>query len=179
MQSTLMLIKPDGIEKNLEGPIKRMIEDAGLVVTHEKEIHPTRSHFEAHYAFDDEWKRNVGEGNLSLCEKMNIDPNEAFGTNDPIEIGDVIRDRLIEYMLSRPIKAFVIQGEDAIQRVRNLSGSTVPARAEPDTIRGRFGSDANEQPILEKRSIQNIVHTSGNFEEADFELKHWFSGKAN
>ena len=66
------------------------------------------------------------------------------------------------------VLALVYEGEDAIGRVRKVAGATNPEEAAPGTIRGSFGR------ISSKGQMENVLHASGNAEEAEFEVKLWF-----
>lgn len=71
---------------------------------------------------------------------------------------------LIESILSSPIVAMVISGENAIEKIRTINGATDPKNAEPDTIRGRFGQELPD----------NTVHASDSAASADREIVIWF-----
>jgi nucleoside-diphosphate kinase len=71
----------------------------------------------------------------------------------------------------------VLSGEGAIQAVRDLIGHTIPAKAAKGTIRGDFGSgDSAIAANRESRAVRNIVHASGDPEEARREIELWFPG---
>lgn len=74
-------------------------------------------------------------------------------------------ERLTEFMSSGPVVVMVIEGQDAILKVREIMGATNPRDATPGTIRGDFGSDVE----------QNIVHGSDSPESASFEIPYFFS----
>ncbi|HBL16597.1 MAG: nucleoside-diphosphate kinase [Elusimicrobia bacterium GWA2_69_24] len=67
------------------------------------------------------------------------------------------------------ILALVYEGEGAIARVRQAAGATNPEEAAPGTIRGSFGR------VTTKGQFENVVHASGNAEDAEFEVKLWFT----
>jgi len=81
----------------------------------------------------------------------------------------------IELITRGPVLAMVWEGPDAIEIVRKISGSTSPKKALPGTIRGDFSWDNYEVANDELRSVYNILHASGNEEEAEFEINLWFS----
>jgi len=54
-------------------------------------------------------------------------------------------------------------------------GHTEPLASAPGTIRGDWGIDSYEEADTHDRSIRNIIHASGNEEEAESEIKIWFS----
>ena len=64
--------------------------------------------------------------------------------------------------------ALVYWGEDAIQKVRNISGSTNPEEADAVSIRGAYGR------ITTKGVYENVIHASTNEQEAEREIKLWF-----
>lgn len=83
-------------------------------------------------------------------------------------------DELIQYLQGnlharRKVLAIVYGGENAIQKVRELAGATNPEEAEPTSIRGAYGR------ITSKGVYENVVHASSNEQEAEREIKLWFS----
>lgn len=81
---------------------------------------------------------------------------------------------LVEYMQERPVIAAVLQGENVVERVRELLGDTDPAEAESGTIRGDLGTDSFEEADEEGRAVRNLVHASATVEEAEREIRLWF-----
>jgi nucleoside-diphosphate kinase len=77
---------------------------------------------------------------------------------------------LVEFMLSGPVAAMVIEGQRCIEGFRSLAGATDPTVAAPGTIRGDLGRDWG----LDVQ--QNIVHGSDSPESAEREISIWFSG---
>ncbi|TSC63157.1 MAG: nucleoside-diphosphate kinase [Parcubacteria group bacterium Gr01-1014_106] len=74
-----------------------------------------------------------------------------------------------------PVVALVLQGTNAIRNVRQLVGSTDPLVADIGTIRGDLTIDTIQLADLEGRSVRNLVHASGDPEEAEREIPIWFS----
>lgn len=74
-------------------------------------------------------------------------------------------DDLISYITRSPLCALVIQGDNAISKVREINGNTDPSKAAPNTIRGTFGVSKTE----------NSVHASDSLENASKEITIWFS----
>ncbi len=81
---------------------------------------------------------------------------------------------LERFMSSGEVVAFVLEGKDAVNLARKITGATDPAKAEKGTVRGDLGIDSGEKADKEKRAIENLVHASGNHEEAEKEIKLWF-----
>ncbi|MBI4351617.1 MAG: nucleoside-diphosphate kinase [Elusimicrobia bacterium] len=67
----------------------------------------------------------------------------------------------------RRVLALVYQGENAVKGIRAVVGATNPEQAAPGTIRGSFGR-------ISQGNFENVVHASGNVEEAEREVKIWF-----
>jgi nucleoside-diphosphate kinase len=81
----------------------------------------------------------------------------------------------IAYLSSGPIVAMIVEGMHAISTVRKIVGNTLPIQAVPGTIRGDYSVDSNTASNLDKRSVKNIVHASGDEKESSHEIEHWFS----
>jgi nucleoside-diphosphate kinase len=96
------------------------------------------------------------------------------GIKDPKAHGMKVLERLRMYFTRDPIIAIRFGGEDAIQAVRKVTGYTDPATAEKGTIRGDFGTDSIAKSTAEGRACENLIHASGNSEEAKCELALWF-----
>ena len=75
---------------------------------------------------------------------------------------------LVEFMLSGPVAAMVLEGERCIEGFRSLAGATDPTVSAPGTIRGDLGRDWGE------KVQQNIVHGSDSPESAAREITIWF-----
>ena len=134
-ERTLVLIKPDGVERRLTGAILARIEAKGYTVAELKKTAATRSILEEHYAEHQ---------------------------------GKPFYEPLVEFMLSGPIVAVVVEGQRVIEGFRSLAGSTDPTTAAPGTIRGDFGRDWGSAVQ------QNLVHGSDSPESAAREIGIWF-----
>jgi nucleoside-diphosphate kinase len=173
-EETLVVIKPDGVARGLTGRIIDQFLDAGLELTRLELKNASADLIERHYPDDEAWLASVGGKTLADYERLGLDPAEYFGAVDPVVIGRVIKGWLIDYLTQGPVVAMVLRGNEAVNRVRMLCGNTVPAQADPATIRGRFSSDSAAAANAEKRPIHNLVHASGNVDEASHEIALWF-----
>lgn len=82
---------------------------------------------------------------------------------------------VVEYMTSgEAIPAIVSGGKDVVSELRKLVGHTVPSEAEPNTIRAMLSDDTRDRAEAEGRAIHNIIHASGNDDEAKAEIALWF-----
>ncbi|MBS3066031.1 nucleoside-diphosphate kinase [Candidatus Pacearchaeota archaeon] len=176
-ERTLMLIKPDGVKRGLIGEVIMRFELRGLKIVALQMIQPTKKQMDVHYPKDKEWITNLGENTAKSYKEFNIPSTlkEDYGTEDLYEIGKMVREWLLDFMTSGPIVKIVVEGLHAIKMVRKIIGSTVPAFAEPGTIRGDFSIDSPDLANMKKRAVKNLIHASGNAEEAEHEIQHWFS----
>ena len=82
-------------------------------------------------------------------------------------------DDLLKYLMGeyhkKKVMALVYWGEGAIAKVRQICGATNPEEADPVSIRGAYGR------ITTKGVYENVIHASTNPEEAEREIKLWFS----
>lgn len=86
-----------------------------------------------------------------------------------------IQDHLVNYMTKGPVVAMVWEGAHSVQLVRKLVGGTEPLNSDVGTIRGDFVLDSYAMSDGDGRAVRNIIHASGNVEEANDEVNHWFS----
>lgn len=131
-ERTFSIIKPDATERNLQGAILKMIQDAGLKVVAMKMIHLSKKQAEGFYAVHSD--------------------KPFFGS-------------LTDFMCSGPVVVSVLEGEDAINKYREIMGATNPANADEGTIRKTFALD------IEK----NSVHGSDAPETAATEIAYFFN----
>ncbi len=135
MERSLVLVKPDGVERGLTGEVIRRIEAKGYRLASLELRETTRDLLDAHYAE---------------------------------HRGKPFFEPLVEFMLSGPVAAMVIEGQRCIEGFRALAGATDPTVAAPGTIRGDLGRDWGHSVQ------QNIVHGSDSPESAEREIAIWF-----
>lgn len=179
VETTLVLIKPDGVMRKLVGEIISRFERANLDIIGLGIVKANYSLIDKHYPKDKKWIENLGANLLKTAEELNlkIDLQKDYGVKDTYSLGLQIRKWLIDFMISGPIVKIALKGPQAVSVVRKLVGKTVPYMAEPGTIRGDFSIDSPLLANLEKRPIKNLIHASGNIDEAKKELKLWFKDK--
>ncbi len=169
-ERTLVIVKPDGIQRALIGEIIKRYERTGLKLVGLKMLIPTESMIEEHYLLDPAWKKSVGEKAIASYVKKGEKPPSS----DPIEVANTIVVSLKKYMSSGPVIAMVWEGGHAVELVRKLSGSTEPRSADVGTIRGDFVLDSYQMADTDTRAIRNLIHASGSVPEAEKEIPHWF-----
>lgn len=132
MERTLVMIKPDGVKRNIIGKIINIFEENNLRVIAIKKI------------------------KLSKTEAKNfyiVHKDRPF------------YESLTDYISSGPVVVMVLEGKDAIKRVREIMGATDPQQAEEGTIRKLFGINKE----------MNTVHGSDSIESAKKEISFFFS----
>ena len=139
-QQTLILIKPDGLNKSLTGNVLTRLSETKLDIVGAKIVQVSKKLAEEHY--------------MMLKDKPFFD-------------------ELIKYLMGeyhkKKVMALVYWGEAAIGKVRQICGATNPEEADPVSIRGAYGR------ITTKGVYENVIHASTNEEEAEREIKLWFS----
>ncbi len=164
LQKTLVLLKPDAVARNLVGEIIKRYEDAGLKVVELKMMVAPLEIIDKHYPQDEAYLRLIGEKSVKAGENV----------ADPVEMGRNVVSWLRKFITSGPIVAMVLEGEDAVLKVRKITGFTDPASAQKGSIRGDLGTDSILKANAEKRPVWNLIHASGNLEEAEHEVNLWF-----
>lgn len=173
-QQTLVLAKPDAVARGLVGEIISRLERVGLKLIKAKLVVPSREFAQKHYPVTDEWLNKVGNNTLTDCQKYCFDPVEMMGSDEPLKLGQLIHQWNVEFFTDNPVVAMVWEGVHSVEVARKLAGATVPIMAVPGTIRGDF---VNSSALSENgfgRTIQNLVHTSGDVDEAKREIRLWF-----
>jgi len=145
MERSLVLLKPDAVDRGLIGEIIHRFERVGLKMAGLKMIHAQKEHAEKHYTED-------------LAQRR----------------GQHVRDMMIDMISSGPIVALVIEGVEAVEVVRKLVGTTEPKSAAPGTIRGDYSHVSFKHADEKKIGIYNLIHASGSVEEAKIEIEVWF-----
>ncbi len=90
-------------------------------------------------------------------------------------VGKDFYEGLEKFITSGPVVAMVIEGVHAVEVVRKIVGSTEPKSAPVGTIRGDFAHTSLDYADSQGKSAENLIHASGNLEEANQEVALWFS----
>lgn len=145
VERSLVLLKPDAVNRGLMGEILHRFERTGLKIAGLKLVVSDEDTALKHYTQD-------------LADRR----------------GQKVRDMMVEMITSGPILAMAIEGVEAVEVVRKMVGETEPKSAAPGTIRGDYAhlsfkyADANEIAVF------NLIHASANVEEATQEINVWF-----
>jgi nucleoside-diphosphate kinase len=148
MEKTLIVFKPDSVQRGIVGEVLTRFEKAGFKIVGCKMLSPDYDHFHQHY--------------------------EGIGTLKTRK-GEKIFDYQLKTMLEGPVIAMVLEGVEAVETVRKMVGSTEPKSAVPGTIRGDYAHVSYGAADASGRSVSNIIHASADLNEAEQEIAHWFS----
>jgi nucleoside-diphosphate kinase len=162
-QETLVILKPDALERNLAGAIIDRYERAGLKIL-DLRFYPKVNEAILRRHYPDSMAEGLGK--KAQLASLSITDAKAHGIK--------VLERVRKYFTRNPVLAIRFGGEDAIPLVRKVTGYTDPATAEKGTIRGDLGKDSIARSTAEARAVENLIHASGNPEEAKIELALWF-----
>ena len=147
IERSLIIFKPDTIQRGIVGEIITRFERAGLKIVAMKMLSPNEEHFHEHY-----------EGISSMISRWGKD---IFYIN-------------LSMMMESPVIACVLEGVEAVSYVRKLVGTTNPKESPPGTIRGDYTHVTQDYSRSRGSTLPNILHASGNIEEAEKEVALWF-----
>jgi len=148
VERTLVLLKPDAVQRAIMGRIISRFEDAGMKVVGMKMVWVNKEFALKHYTED-------------LAKRA--------GAN--------VREMIADFLITGPIIAMVLEGVNAIENIRKMVGSTEPKSAAPGTIRGDFSHVSYAYADSKKVPVKNLVHASSSKADAEAEIKLWFSPK--
>ncbi|MFA6602840.1 MAG: nucleoside-diphosphate kinase [Candidatus Shapirobacteria bacterium] len=170
-EQTLVIIKPDGVQRGLIGEVIKRYEQCGLKLVAIKMVIPNKDMALTHYSIDPEWALKTGTKSIEAWKAKGLTPP----TEDPIELAEAVRKQLVQFLSSGPVVPMVWQGMNAIGVVRKVNGGTEPLTSVPGTIRGDYTIDSYRAADTDRRAVRNIVHASGTLEEAQKEIPIWFT----
>ncbi|HHE45909.1 MAG TPA: nucleoside-diphosphate kinase [Candidatus Moranbacteria bacterium] len=171
-ERTLVIIKPDGVQRSLIGEIVKRYERVGLKMIALKMLIPTEKMAIKHYyeVGGDAWLEEVGRKAAASYEKKGLkSPFATFKEN-----GIAIMKANAKYLSSGPVIAIVWQGNQAVALVRKITGGTEPLSSDVGTIRGDYTLDTYQMADSDQRSVRNLIHASGAIEDAEKEIPIWF-----
>ena len=145
MERTLVLLKPDAVERGLAGEIIQRFERVGLKIAGLKMVQSSEERARKHYTED-------------LAQRR----------------GEHVRDMMVQMLLSGPVIAICLEGVEAVELVRKMVGATEPKSAAPGTIRGDYSHVSFKHADEKKVGINNLIHASSSVPEAEQEIAVWF-----
>ena len=168
-ERTFVVIKPDGVQRSLIGEIIKRFERTGLKIAGLKMAVPTEQQCWTHYKKDDAWFEAKGGIIVKEFEAQGL-PVEKTA----LEYGKDIVRQLVSFMTSGPVVAMVVQGNQAVNVVMKIVGTTEPMSSDIGTIRGDLTMDSYPLSSIDRRAVRNLIHCSDKPEEAEREIKIWF-----
>lgn len=171
-ERTLVLIKPDAIQRSLIGEIVSRFERVGLKIVALKIFVPTEEEIRQQYAPSKEAIIEQGKRSIAAQAKLGRKIKKP-----PYEHGMEIFNRIKRFMLSGPSVAMILEGNQAVEIVKKLAGATEPLSSNVGTIRGDYTLDSYEMADADDRSVRNLIHRSASKEEAKGEIKIWFKSE--
>lgn len=168
MERTLVILKPDAIQRAISGEIITRFERAGLKIIAMKMMIPEMELLKEHYP--DSLIPIVGNKTKEDWDSYGVKYSETIE-----EIGEMIVDATRKFMQSSPVIAMVLEGGHSVEIVRKMVGKTGPKDSPPGTIRGDYAHLSLGRASLQKKGAANLIHASGTVEEAKKEISMWFN----
>lgn len=147
MNKSYVMLKPDCIERGLTDTLIQEIKDNGFQIEKQKEVLVEEDRILKHYA--------------EVIERLN---------------SDSFKQSIIDAFVGKKVIALVITNDtgDCITKFREFIGPTDPAKADKNTIRGKYGIDSMEKSKADGRMLNNLIHASDSEENATKEISLWF-----
>jgi nucleoside-diphosphate kinase len=169
-ERSLVILKPDSIQRGLIGDIISRFEKKGLKITAMKMVWPTIEQARQHYDQPESAMIALGEKSIAAYKEKGIEE-----TRTPIEIAKHVQKKLLTYLSAGPVIVMVIEGAHAIAHVRKIRGGTNPLTADVGSITADLTIDSYFIADDSERAVRNLVHASGTVDEAENEIKIWFT----
>jgi len=148
MERTLVIFKPDAVQRGIVGEVLSRFEKVGLKIVAMKMVNPNEEHYYHHYETIGKMVSRRGEDQFR------------------VQLGA---------MQEGPVIATILQGVEAAALVRKMVGATNAKEAAPGTIRGDYAHASFDHVNAHNVALPTIVHASGDADEAIQEIDHWFS----
>jgi nucleoside-diphosphate kinase len=170
-EQSLVLVKPDGVQKQLVGEIIKRIEQEDLKICAMKMVWPDEKLAKKHYPLDETWAKEAFEKTIKNAKAENREVN----FEDHMDFAETLQSWLVDSITESPVVAMAIKGNQAIKKIREIVGPTEPAQAPTGTIRGDFAPEESYKTANDTgRALRNLVHASDSVENAKKELDLWF-----
>jgi len=168
-ERTLVILKPDAVQRGLIGELIKRIENTGLKLVALKMVMATEDQLWRHYNKDEEWFTKKGQRTLEERKAAGL-PIEK----EAVEYGKDIVRALVKFVSCGPVVPMVWEGNQAVGIVKKLVGSTEPLTSDGGTIRGDYTLDSYELSSIDNRAVRNLVHCSDPVADAVREIPIWF-----
>jgi len=169
-ERTLILIKPDVIQRQIVGEILSRFERKGFKIVGMKMVNATKEQIQDHYTDEESYLIETGE----KAKKGAIARGEDVSNWNSLERGKIIRKNNVVYLTCGPIIAMVLEGHGVVAGVRKILGSASPADGDVGTIRDDYSFDTYVLADYISRATRTMLHASDSPENAEREIKIWF-----
>lgn len=169
IERTFIAIKHDGVQRGLVGEIIKRFEQRGLKLVAIKMVLPTTAMADKHYVLTPAFIQKLGENTRKAAAEKGLKLKE---TNE--EIATKVKNWNMTYLTEGPVVAMIWEGFHAIEIGRKIVGPAESRSAPIGTIRGDYSVESYDLADKLQRPLRNLVHASGNKEEAENEVKLWF-----
>jgi len=169
-EHTLVILKPDCVQRGIVGEIITRFEKKGLKIVAMKMVWPDKTLAQRHYDQPESAAILLGERTIASYKEKGIELKKT-----PLEIAQDVQKRLVRYMQTGPVVAMILEGAHAVESVRKIRGHTNPLSADIGSITADLAMDSYFLSDPEERAIRNLVHASGTPEEAEHEIAIWFT----
>ncbi len=174
IERTLVLIKPDGVQRAIVGRIISRFEDAGLKLAAMRMVWADEKLAKEHYPLDEEWAKKM----FDKTNAAYVKEGKKMPYKDYKEMGKLIQGKLMDFIKEGPVVAMVLEAPHAVELVRKLIGSTEPRSSVPGTIRADFASiESYAYSDSAGRACRNLIHASDSVDNAKREISLWFPPK--
>ncbi|MEO6761679.1 MAG: nucleoside-diphosphate kinase [Candidatus Saccharimonadales bacterium] len=147
MEKTLVIFKPDAVQRGIIGEILSRFEKVGLKVVGMKMLRPDYDQYYHHYETIGKMVSRRGEAQFK------------------VQLGA---------MQEGPVIAMVLEGVEAVPLVRKMVGATSANEAAPGTIRGDYAHASLDYVNKNNVALPTVLHASGDQLEAKAEIEYWF-----
>lgn len=145
LERTLILLKPDALDRGVVGEILTRFERVGVKIVGMKMLLSEKDTAMRHYREE-------------LVQRR----------------GEAIRQLMIDMLTAGPIVAMVLEGVEMVELARKMVGETEPKKALPGTIRGDYSHVSYKYSDSKKIGVFNLIHASASPKEAELEINVWF-----
>jgi nucleoside-diphosphate kinase len=150
MERTLVIFKPDAVQRGIVGEVLSRFEKVGLKIIAMKMVNPDEAHYYHHYETIGKMVSRRGEAQFK------------------VQLGA---------MQEGPVIAMILEGVSAVKQVRKMVGATSTNEAAPGTIRGDYAHASLDHVNAHNVALPTILHASGDVDEAKQEIDHWFKSE--
>lgn len=168
-ERTLVIIKPDGVQRSLIGEIIRRIEKTGLKLIALKFVVASKEQGYEHYKKDETWLAEKGALRVRQLEESG-----KHVTKPAREYGMDIVHANVKFITAGPVVLMVWEGNKSVGIVKKLVGSTEPLTSDVGTIRGDLTIDSYDLSNFDERCVRNLLHCTDDPQESAREIKIWF-----